>query len=351
MKLFLYPTYQSINQFDELNQISIYLHIYVTPYKDPVVQPDLIDFKTCHGSFRALSAIPHSSALQQTSLSHPIQNRCNTAPPPNMVMAPKIAPVKQTKLYDQRFRKKLILILSSIQLVMAVLVMITQAMGLSTSYPGVQIVGTGIWFGIFFALSGILGAITSSKPSFRWIVTFLVFFIISASFCLPLLVISPIGTTIPTGYYSRGDITLGYWVGNTPLGYVVSTIQIAISLVQAAAAIVGMSWTCSAVCDCCGARKECGEVNYNGSVGSNLKNAFNKHITVQEQQPAYINIPLNQIQVVVASAGATSLPTISMISGTAETDVIDNSAPPKYDTVAKMTEDKEEANGGKSQRF
>ena len=153
MKLFLYPIYQSIDQSDELYQISIYLHIYATPYKDPVAQADLIDFKTCHGSFRALSAIPHSSALQQTSLSHPIQNLGNTAPPPNMVMAPKIAPVKQTKLYDQRFRMKLIFILSSIQLVLAVLGMITQAMGLSTSYPGVKIVGTGIWCGIFFVHS------------------------------------------------------------------------------------------------------------------------------------------------------------------------------------------------------
>ena len=72
---------------------------------------------------------------------------------------------------------------------------------------------------------------------------------------------------------------------------------------------------------------------------------------MQGQHPAYINIPMNQIQVVVASAGATVLPTMSMIPGTAETDVIDNSAPPKYDTVAKMKEDKEEANGGKSQRF
>ena len=60
---------------------------------------------------------------------------------------------------------------------------------------------------------------------------------------------------------------------------------------------------------------------------------------------------MSQIQVLAATAGATALPTISRIPGTAETDVIDNSAPPKYDTVAKMKEDKEETNGGESQRF
>ena len=69
------------------------------------------------------------------------------------------------------------------------------------------------------------------------------------------------------------------------------------------------------------------------------------------QQPAYITIPMSQIQVVAASAGATSLPTMSTIPRTAETDAFDNSAPPKYDTVAEMKEEKEGVNGCKSQRF
>ena len=229
---------------------------------------------------------------------------------------------------------------------MVVLAIITQAIGLYTDDyygPGFQIVGTGIWCGIFFALSGVFGAIASRKPTFGWIVTFMVFSIISASFSLPLLVLSSIGT-VDQGYYY-------FYPGDPTLGYVVSAIQIVISLVQAAAAIVSAGMTCRAVCKCCGPRRECCSVDYNGSGGSNANNAVDQHITIAEQQPAYITIPMSQIQVLAASAGATALPTISRIPGTAETDVIDNSAPPKYDTVAKMKEDKEEANGGKSQRF
>ena len=256
-------------------------------------------------------------------------------------MAPTPAPVKQTKRYGKRFPKKFMLILSLIQLVMAVLAIITQAVGSSTRFPGVQFVGTGIWCGIFFALSGVFGAIASSKPSFGWIVTFMVFSIISASFCLPLLALSSIGTAISSSYYYRGNY----------LYHVVSAIQIAISLIQAAAAIVSAGMTCRAVCKCCGARRECGQVGYNGSGGSNPNYAVNQHITMPVQQPAYITIPMSQIQVVAASAGATSLPTMSTISGTAETDAFDNSAPPKYDTVAEMKEEKEGVNGCKSQRF
>ena len=288
-----------------------------------------------------MAVIPQPSASQQASPLHPIQNLGNTAAHPVIVMAHTPAPVKQTELYGKRFPKKFILPLSIIQLVMAVLAIITQAIGLYTDDyygPGFQIVGTGIWCGIFFALSGVFGAIASSKPSFGWIVTFMVFSIISASFSLPLLVLSSIGTVDQSYYYY-------FYPGDPTRGYVVSAIQIVISLVQAAAAIVSAGMTCRAVCKCCGARREFGAVDYNGSGGSNLNNAASQHITLSEPQPAYITIPMSQIQVLAASAGATALPTISRIPGTAETDVIDNSAPPKYDTVAKMKEDKEEENG------
>ena len=60
---------------------------------------------------------------------------------------------------------------------------------------------------------------------------------------------------------------------------------------------------------------------------------------------------MSQIQVLATSAGATALPTMSKTSSTAETDVFDNSPLPKYETVAKMKEDKGEENGGTSQRF
>ena len=282
-----------------------------------------------------MAVIPNSSALKQASLSHPIQNLGNTAPPPVNGTIPTPAPVMQAKLYDQRFPKKFMITLSLIQLVMAVLAILMQAVGPSTSYPGgLEFEGAGIWCGIgaiFFALSGVFGLIASSKPSLGWIVTFMVFSIISASFCLPLFVLSSIRTAITYHYF----------------GHVVYAIQIAISLIQAATAIVSAGMTCRAVCKCCGPRRECNAVDYNGSEGCNP----NQHMTMPEQQRAYITIPISQIQVVVASAGATEMPAMSMIPVTTETDVLDKSPPPEYEIAAKMEEDKGEENGGKSQRF
>ena len=280
-----------------------------------------------------MAVIPNSSALKQASLSHPIQNPGNTAPPPVIGTFPTPAPVMQAKLYDQRFPKKFMVTLSLIQLVMAVLAILMQAVGSSTSYPGgLESEGAEIWCGIvviFFALSGVFGLIACSKPSFGWIVTFMVFSIISASFCLPLLVLSSIRTAITYHYF----------------GHVVSAIQIAISLIQAAVAIVSAGMTCRAVCKCCGPRRECNAVCYNGSEGCNPNQ------TMPEQQRAYITIPISQIEVFVASAGATEMPTMSMIPVTTDTDGLDNSPPPEYEIAAKMEEDKKEENVGTSQRF
>ena len=264
-------------------------------------------------------------------------------------MAPTPEPVRQTKLYDQRFPKNFVLTLSLIQLVMSVSAILTQVVGLSEVYyylPGLQFMGAGIWCGILFALSGVFGVIASSKPSFGWIVTFMVFSMISASFCLPLLVLYLIETAFPSS--NLGYMYIYY---NYIFPIRISPIQIVISLVQAAAAIVSAGMMCRALENCCGPRKECGSVDYNGSGGSSPNNALIKHITMPEQQPAYITIPMSQIQVLAASAGATALATISMTLGAAETDVFDNSPPPTYESVAQMKKDKEEANEGKNQRF
>ena len=341
-----------------------------------------------------MAVIPQPSASQQASPLHPIQNLGNTAAHPVIVMAHTPAPVKQTELYGKRFPKKFILPLSIIQLVMAVLAIITQAIGLYTDDyygPGFQIVGTGIWCGIFFALSGVFGAIASSKPSFGWIVTFMVFSIISASFSLPLLVLSSIGTVDQSYYYY-------FYPGDPTRGYVVSAIQIVISLVQAAAAIVSAGMTCRAVC--CGSKGKSRVVYYNGSAGSNANNGINQRITMPDRQRGYITIPMSQVQAVptpataplssdqttytsssamitevhqrpvrrptgppptapnisrmgsqvqsvAASTGATAVPTMTMLSSTAETNISGNSPPPKYEDVAQM----ENRNGSNYQQF
>ena len=49
----------------------------------------------------------------------------------------------------------------------------------------------------------------------------------------------------------------------------------------------------------------------------------------------------SQVQAVATSAGATALPTMSMIPSTAETNISRNSLPPKYEDVARMKNDNE----------
>ena len=292
-----------------------------------------------------MAYIPQSAELQGAAQSGPFQNPGNAAPPPVIIMVPTPAPVKEKIPYEKRFPKKFMLTLSSIQLAMAILAIITQVMGLSVRNPEAHFAGAGIWCGVFFALSGVFGTIASTKPSFGWIVTFMVFAIISASFCLPLLVFSSIGTAMTTHCYGSYDCH-----GNT-LKHAAFAIQVIISLVQAAAAITSAGMTCKAVCKCCGPRRESGVVYYNGSGGGDTNNAINQHIIMPEQQPGYITIPISQIQAAAASAGATALPTAPVIPDTSEIDGANNSPPPKYESVAKMKEDEDDTNGSKYQRF
>ena len=122
--------------------------------------------------FTTMAYIPQSAELQGAAQSGPFQNPGNAAPPPVIIMVPTPAPVKEKIPYEKRFPKKFMLTLSSIQLAMAILAIITQAIGLSARRPDLHFVGAGIWCGVFFALSGVFGTIASTKPSFGWIVTF-----------------------------------------------------------------------------------------------------------------------------------------------------------------------------------
>ena len=69
------------------------------------------------------------------------------------------------------------------------------------------------------------------------------------------------------------------------------------------------------------------------------------------QQPGYITIPMSQIQAVAASAGTAALPTSTMTPSAEGTNASGYSPPPRYESVPKMEEDEEEANGDKYQRF
>jgi len=276
----------------------------------------------------------------------PQQNVTNPAPPVIiMVQAP--APVKQKIAYEQRFPKKFTITLSSIQLVMGALAIITQIVGLSVRYPDAHYVGTGIWCGIFFALSGLFGIIASLKPSFSTIVTFMVMAIIASVFSFPLLITSSIFTATHTRYIYDG------------LKHAMFAIQIAISLVQAGAAIASSVMTCKAVCSCCRPMRESGVVYYTNNGGSNATNTglTNQPIVMPQQHPGYVTIPISQIQAAAASGGAMALPTDTTIPGSVN--VKAESPPPKYETVANeekfdnidLKDENDTGKGSKYQRF
>ena len=298
-----------------------------------------------------MDVIPRSSGLQEASSSHPMQNRGNTVPPPVVVMAPTPAPLGGTMSYAQRFPKKFMLTLSSIQLAMAILAIITQVMGLGFFVRGLGLgehfVGPGLWCGVFFALSGVFGSVASIKPSFGWIVTFMVFAIISAFLCLPLLFISSFGAFI-TGNCCRHCMAS---CRNT-LAYPAFLILVVISLIQASAAIKSARMTCRAVC--CGPRRKSGAADRlfytDGSSSAMItevhQSPFMRPTGPPPPAPNIARMGCH-VQPVAASAGATALPTMSMPPSNAETNFSGNSPPPKYEDVAQM----ENHNGDNYQQF
>ena len=256
--------------------------------------------------------------------------------------------------YAQRFPKKFMLTLSSIQLAMAILAIITQVMGLGFFVRGLGLgehfVGPGLWCGVFFALSGVFGSVASIKPSFGWIVTFMVFAIISASLCLPLLVISSFGALI-TANCCHGHNCFVTCSGNT-LEYPAFLILVVISLIQASAAIASARMTCRAVC--CGPRRKSGAADrlfYTDGSSSAMITEVHQSPVMRPTgpPPPAPNIARmgSHVQPVAASAGATALPTMSMPPSNAETNFSGNSPPPKYEDVAQM----ENHNGDNYQQF
>lgn len=258
-----------------------------------------------------------------------------------MVQAP--APVKQKIPYDQRFPKKFMLTLSYIQLAMGILGIITQVIGLSNRDPDAHYAGAGIWCGIFFGVSAMFGILASLKPSFSTIVTFMVFAIIAAVFCLPLLVISSIGTAHSAHCY-YGECR------GRELKHAMFAIQVIISLVQVIAAIASSAMSCKAICSCCRPREEnTGVVYYNNTGGNVAPNAQAQPIVLQQQpQPGYITIPISQIQAAAASVGATAIPNEASLPGATMASA--DSPPPKYESVAALKKE-DEVNESKYQRF
>ena len=106
-----------------------------------------------------------SQQIQQGLESAPsVCNAIRTAPQV-VIMVPTSSAVKPRVQYEEKFPKKVVICLSSVQLCMAFLAIITQIILHSVSSPGVAYVGAGIWCGILYGLSGLFGILAARKPS------------------------------------------------------------------------------------------------------------------------------------------------------------------------------------------
>ena len=241
--------------------------------------------------------------------------------------------VKQPIRYHETFPKQVIVVLGSIQLIMALVGIITESVGLSDN-DGYRMpfLGTGIWCGILFGVSGGTGIIAGLRPAVRTIIPFMVLSIIAATFCLPLLVISSIGTAETKNYY-RYNYTNYYSSYNNyhnsqrskiydykiHIKHAMFAIQIVVSLIQLMAAIPSSVFTCINVCSCCrsNANEENGNVYYSNTTANSANNVSPQQGNFVSQQPGYVTIPLSQIQQAVASSGG----------------ITSSEIPPRYSTL------------------
>merc|ERR1711936_192040 len=167
------------------------------------------------GSVQEVLQLLTSPKLKRIKMSVPPQN--TTQPPPIVLTIPTQNDAKSEKEHILKlFPKRTILIFSIIQLVCAGLAGILQmcVIGIDqgryyTYFPAV--VGTGIWTGFFFGISGGVGLVASNRPSHATIIAFMVLSIISGLFCLPMIVLSGIGFGDQYRYrYSDGSVRSFY---------------------------------------------------------------------------------------------------------------------------------------------
>lgn len=85
------------------------------------------------------------------------------------MMIPTYQPQSANDEIRKKVSKRNIKVLSILQLLCGALAVITQIIALSNQQFsrewGVVIMGTGLWTGLFFGITGLVGLFTSQKPS------------------------------------------------------------------------------------------------------------------------------------------------------------------------------------------
>ena len=149
--------------------------------------------------------------------------------------------MKPKKDYGHLFPKNLTLILSVAQCALGLFGIISQIVIQTSDEIGVGILGTGIWCGLLFGLSGALGIAASLKQKTAFITASMISSIISTVFAVPFFIISSVGT----GLSEHGRR------GSDSINHAMFAIQMAIGIIQIIASTSSSAISCQAICNCC----------------------------------------------------------------------------------------------------
>merc|ERR1712061_385780 len=172
------------------------------------------------------------------------QTTPQTTANPIVINLPPIDPSHEKEKIQKSFPKRTMMFLSISQIIcgcLAVLFQIINIFAAQDIFHGIiAVIGWGIWTGVIFATSGIVGLVGAFKPSKCILIAFLVMNIISSVFTIFLIVPESIGIAFIGGYE---DIFRGY---DTTLA--LYCMMLIIGLVQAIVAIIAAGYSCSVVC-------------------------------------------------------------------------------------------------------
>jgi hypothetical protein len=98
--------------------------------------------------------------------------------------------IPDTIYFAKTFPKKVFIILSILQIVSSAMAFNSHIFIIISTTRDFRELGTGIWCGFVFGLSGGFGCLAAHKPSARKIAAFLVTSVVSVGFCIPLAVLS-----------------------------------------------------------------------------------------------------------------------------------------------------------------
>merc|ERR1719350_1069560 len=171
---------------------------------------------------------------------------------PIVINLPPIDPSHEKKKIQKSFPKRTMMILSILQIIcgcLAVIFQVSQYLVDDSRWGGLYEIGWGIWTGIIFAASGLVGLIGAFKPSKCMMIAFLVLNIIASLFTLCLIVPESMGIAFISYRHRYRNFFL----------LILYCLMLIIGLVQAVTSIVAAGYSCSAIC--CGQNQ-----NYPGVV-------------------------------------------------------------------------------------